>query len=357
MEWDMQDQINQTIELYRELLDDPEKPLRKCSTPFRSAKVKGGIAKPVTTGPWLKCPWCKGCFDERTFDKGSGDPEKVERQASKKLLEDKDIREADPRLCKLGEKAMRVLMKLLYAARIARPDLLRAINALGAWIHKWDEECEADLHRLMCYLWSSPERRQYAWVGDPKEAISAHLFADADFAGDHKGARSTTGVHLCLRGPNTYCPLSGISKKQEAVSHSTPEAEIVAAAFAIRREGLPSSYIWNLLLKEGEHPATAAKCTTSPPSPKSKSGAKVSSGAEAVKTDSEPVTVIFHEDNQTMIRVCETGRNPTMRHLGRTHFVQVAWLKERFQSPDLKLIYEKSAKQAADICTKGFDNA
>ncbi|MDP7499719.1 MAG: reverse transcriptase domain-containing protein, partial [SAR324 cluster bacterium] len=64
MEWDMQDQINQTIELYRELLDDPEKPLRKCSTPFRSAKVKGGIAKPVTTGPWLKCPWCKGCFDE-----------------------------------------------------------------------------------------------------------------------------------------------------------------------------------------------------------------------------------------------------------------------------------------------------
>ena len=58
-----------------------------------------------------------------------------------------------------------------------------------------------------------------------------------------------------------------------------------------------------------------------------------------------------------MIRVCETGRSAVMRHLGRTHYVQVGWLKERFQSPELKLIFEPSAKQAADIYTKGFDNA
>ena len=57
-----------------------------------------------------------------------------------------------------------------------------------------------------------------------------------------------------------------------------------------------------------------------------------------------------------MIRVCETGRNPTMRHLGRTHYVQVSWLKERFKTPELKLQYTPSAKQAADIYTKPFDN-
>ena len=55
-----------------------------------------------------------------------------------------------------------------------------------------------------------------------------------------------------------------------------------------------------------------------------------------------------------MIRVCETGRSAVMRHLGRTHYVQVGWLKERFQSPEVKLIFEPSAKQAADIYTKGF---
>ena len=72
----------------------------------------------------------------------------------------------------------------------------------------------------------------------PKENPTLDCYADADFAGDHKTARSTTGVHMCLKGPHTYFPMNGISKKQDAVSHSTPEAEIVAAAFAIRREGI-----------------------------------------------------------------------------------------------------------------------
>ena len=35
-------------------------------------------------------------------------------------------------------------------------------------------------------------------------------------------------------------PLNAISKKQSCVSHSTPEAEIVAADLAIRTEGLPA---------------------------------------------------------------------------------------------------------------------
>ena len=62
----------------------------------------------------------------------------------------------------------------------------------------------------------------------------------------------------------------------------------------------------------------------------------------------------FHEDNQAAIRVCSTGRNPTMRHLGRTHGVQVSWLHERFLQGNLDLIYETIVGQAADIYTKGF---
>eukprot|EP00974_Lingulodinium_polyedra_P010199 978988-Lingulodinium_polyedra.AAC.1 len=34
------------------------------------------------------------------------------------------------------------------------------------------------------------------------------------------------------------------------------------------------------------------------------------------------------EDNQAMIRVVETGRNPTMRYLHRTRRVSAAWLYE-----------------------------
>ena len=55
-----------------------------------------------------------------------------------------------------------------------------------------------------------------------------------------------------------------------------------------------------------------------------------------------------------MIVVIRSGRNPTMRYLKRTHGVSVSWLHERFKEPDLQLVYELSAKMAADIYTKGF---
>ena len=48
--------------------------------------------------------------------------------------------------------------------------------------------------------------------------------------------------------------------------------------------------------------------------------------------------LVFHDDNQAMIRVVETGRNPTMRYISRTHGVSVAWLHERFGTKDLQLI-------------------
>ena len=58
-----------------------------------------------------------------------------------------------------------------------------------------------------------------------------------------------------------------------------------------------------------------------------------------------------------MIRVTETGRNPTMRYLSRTHRVSVAWLHETFSHQEIDLVYEVSANMCADICTKAFTDA
>jgi hypothetical protein len=69
-----------------------------------------------------------------------------------------------------------------------------------------------------------------------------------------------------------------------------------------------------------------------------------------------PATLFFHEDNQAMIQVCMSGRNPTMRHLGRTHRVSVNALHEMIHRDDVLLIYEESSRQAADIYTKAFTN-
>lgn len=41
---------------------------------------------------------------------------------------------------------------------------------------------------------------------------------------------------------------------------------------------------------------------------------------------------MFHEDNQAMVLVVLSGRNPTMRHLGRVHRVSVQRLHERIGS-------------------------
>ena len=65
--------------------------------------------------------------------------------------------------------------------------------------------------------------------------------------------------------------------------------------------------------------------------------------------------IMFFEDNQAMIRVIETGKNPTMRYLHRTHRVSVAWLHEVFKGDHLRLMYEISARMAADIFTKGLE--
>ena len=85
---------------------------------------------------------------------------------------------------------------------------------LAQYITKWDEQCDRRLYRLMCYIHSTYHLRQTGWIGDGVEDLVPHLFADADFAGNAKDSRSTSGVHLCILGPNSMFPIAGQCKKQ-----------------------------------------------------------------------------------------------------------------------------------------------
>ena len=64
--------------------------------------------------------------------------------------------------------------------------------------------------------------------------------------------------------------------------------------------------------------------------------------------------LVVHEDNQAMIRVIETGRNPTMQYLGRTHRVSVQWLHEVFKREHIRCEYARTDVMAGDIYTKAF---
>ena len=153
----------------------------------------------------------------------------------------------------LAPIAARVLMKILFAARMARFDLLRAVQGLAARVTKWSADCDRALHRLVCYVHSTLDHRMTAFVGDKVADCKLWVFADADHAGEYDN-RSTSGCFLVLVGPNTYYPLTAFSKKQTSVSMSSTESEVVAANVSLRAVGLPSSGLWMHLQNAGGIP-------------------------------------------------------------------------------------------------------
>ncbi len=91
----------------------------------------------------------------------------------------------------------------------------------------------------------SSEWRQIGF--DSPDEPELGLFSDADLAGVRSNMRRTSGVSLALYCTHGFFPLSGQSKKQAAVSHSTVEAEIVAADHAVRTGGLLALQLWERL--------------------------------------------------------------------------------------------------------------
>jgi hypothetical protein len=76
---------------------------------------------------------------------------------------------------RLKSIASKVLMKCLYAARMARYDLLRPITALAKCVTKWTPTCDKMLHKLMCYIYSTISVTMYGWIGDKAENLEVAL--------------------------------------------------------------------------------------------------------------------------------------------------------------------------------------
>ena len=151
----------------------------------------------------------------------------------------------------LSHIAVKCLMKIMYIARFARQDLLAAARALTTMITKWGEMRDRKLFRIIKYMNGSAEWRQIGFIGDTPDELELELFSDADFVGDRADMRSTSGVFLALYGTHSFFPLMGQSKEQTAVSHSTVEAETVAADHAIRTSGIPALQLWENYVIDG----------------------------------------------------------------------------------------------------------
>ena len=118
----------------------------------------------------FKCPYCQGIFPERclmTIPKGQANQRQYAsctlstESAKNTKLEDKLAEPPKPgEVGKLESIAVRVLMKVFYAARLSRFDLLRAVANLARYITKWNREMDLRLMKLMQYVKSTLSYRQ-----------------------------------------------------------------------------------------------------------------------------------------------------------------------------------------------------
>ena len=289
---------------------------------------------------------------------------------------------------RLHEEAARCVLKCLFLARIGRPDLLWTVNMLAREVTKWTVACDKRLLKLISYIKTTEHYVQHCFVGDAPEDCWIAMFCDASFAGDLRDSKSTTGAYICLVGENTFMPLTWICKKQGAVSHSSTEAEIIALEGSLRTEGLPCLQFWDIVLttlkrietkeagtktipqhqsgkghqKAEKQRTTITRDNTPERKPKQirelspektskpQNDREITNKAYAEMTEAiikmdevpsnisneieETAKIIIYEDNEAVIKTTTKGRSPNMRHLTRTHRIDLDWMFERFQSDE-----------------------
>ena len=217
----------------------------------------------------------------------------------------------------LAPHACKILMKALWLGRLARPDIVKPINDLATKVQSWTRGEDKKLLRLIQYIHATPHYRLAGSINEKEEDLELQLYVDADFAGDKENARSTSGGFLVLRGPTSFFPLAWVSKRQTSTSRSTTESEVISLPYSLYQEGILSLQLWELLLQRS-------------------------------------VKLRVMEDNQATILVVKKGYSPKLRHITRTHKVNLSCLSEVFAEGGVTIEYVDTKDQAADIFTKAL---
>ena len=126
-------------------------------------------------------------------------------------------------------------------------------------------------------------------------------------------------------------------KKQNAVSHSSTESDIISWDTGLRLDGLPSLELWDLIVSVFGSVSLISDRTGRPVNDvkhqKSQGKVNVMENIDSVPSNvqssrQEALSYVF-EDNEAVIKMIIEGRSPTMRHVSRTHRVALDWLFDR----------------------------
>ena len=179
----------------------------------------------------------------------------------------------------------------------------------------------------MSYVYHTLDHSLESFVGDDPALCHPILFSDADFAGEIVGAKSTSGCYLAIVGPNTFAPITASCKKQTCVSHSSTESEIVAAEQAVRTEGLQALAFWEFVVDLLSDTHSAKKMTETSGkvelNPYSERFDPVRYFASTRRRGPTVTDLIIAEDNQAVIKIVQKARSTALRHLLRTHRIDL----------------------------------
>jgi hypothetical protein len=197
-----------------------------------------------------------------------------------------------------------VVMKLLYAAKRVRPDLLVTTSFLSKRVTKSTVQDMGKLDRACRYLNST---RDLGIVLEPSRSLHVLAYADAAY-GVHEDYKSHSGAMITFgRGP-----IFAKSSTQKLNTKSSTEAELVALADVL------SEVLWvrEFLQEQGY--------------------------------DVPPAVIM--QDNTSTIALAKKGRGTSdrTRHIGIRYF----FVKDRIASNEVKVEYLKSADMLADALTK-----
>ena len=217
---------------------------------------------------------------------------------------------------------------LTYAAITTRPDIAYATGIVGRF-----SSDPSDLHwvavkRILRYIKNSLElrirlgrsddRASGGEEGEEEEKVKAPItvYADADFAGEVDGMRSTTGfIILDQYGSLVHWK----SQRQKTIAKSTADAEFNATAVAVE-EG-----IWLAKIQGELYP----------------------------DKDIDPARpIVVYNDNQACIASLVNGQfKASTRHVGVKYF----WLRELVQEGEVMIMYLRTEEMIADGLTKGLE--
>ncbi len=145
------------------------------------------------------------------------------------------------------------------------------------------------------------------------------------------------------------------------MSHSTAEAEVISLDAGIRMEGLPALYLWDIVIDlfDPQDPTKIPQTIGLKKPEIGKDKMLDMFGSIDYVPPFLPIKQGFAklyalEDNDAVIKMTVKQRSPTMRHVSRTHRVDLDWLFERIsKDPGIFVKYVPTKEQIADILTKG----